>query len=78
MISGSPRERPGGDVADVVGGSSATVPTIQSFSLAALPGGAPGTVQPSSPDSKDVEPSPVETTMSSTKTPWRWTMSSLA
>ena len=63
------------------GGASAAVPTIQSFSLGAVPGGAPGTVQPSSvfpSSSKDVVPSPVETSMSSTKTPGNWKRSSLA
>ena len=60
---------------------SATVPTNQSFGLGWLPAGAPGTVQPSktSPSSsKEVVPSPVELTMSSTNSPFRWTTSSLA
>ena len=62
-------------------GVSAAVPTIQSLPLGALPAGAPGTVQPSivSPSfSNDVVPAPVETTMSSTKTPCFWKRSSLA
>ena len=62
-------------------GVSAAVPTIQSLPLGALPAGAPGTVQPSivSPSfSNDVVPVPVETTMSSTKTPCFWKRSSLA
>ena len=51
--------------------------TIQSFALAPLPDGAPLTAQPSSPASKDVLPSPVDTTTSSTKTPNPWTAQSL-
>ena len=42
-----------------VGGVSADVPTIQSFSFGSLPAGAPGTVQPSSvspSSSNEVEP----------------------
>ena len=57
------------------------VPTVQSFVLPGLPAGAPGTVQPSSvspSSSNEVLPSPVEVVMSSMKTPWVWTTSSLA
>src|SRR4051812_46948041 len=71
MISGS-RASDAAAIAPVVGGSSATVPTIQLFGLGALPGGGPPGVQPSnvSPSaSNDVVPCPVETTMSSTNTP---------
>ena len=62
-------------------GASARVATTQSLGLGALPGGAPGTVQPSSSlpsSSNDVDPSPVETTTSSTTTPLNWYRSSLA
>ena len=64
-----------------VKGPASGVPAIQSFAFGALPGGGPGTVQPSnvSPSaSNDVEPAPVETTMSSTMTPPNWNTSSPA
>ncbi len=62
-------------------GLSSVVATIQSLTLAMLPRGAPVTAQPSrgSPSaSKEVLPSPVETSMSSTATPGSWYTSSLA
>ena len=61
-------------------GTSAAVPTFQSFSLGGVPAGGPGTVQPSSvlPSfSNDVEPAPPGPTMSSTTTPRCWIVSSL-
>ena len=48
------------------------------LALAALPGGGPVIAQPSRPVSNEVLPSPVETTMSSTKTPMPWVAQSLA
>ena len=59
-------------------GNPPAVVRTKSFVFAALPGGAPVTVQPSVPVSKDVVPAPVETTMSSTKTPKPWVAQSLA
>jgi hypothetical protein len=71
MISGS-RASEAAASAPVVGGSSATVPISQVLGLGSLPGGGPPAVQPSSGSpsaSNEVLPSPVDTTMSSTKTP---------
>ena len=65
----------------MVGGPIAAVPTVQSLALPGDPAGGPATLQPfigSAPGSKEVLPSPVDTTMSSTKTPGSWTTSSLA
>jgi len=59
-------------------GNPAGVVRVKSFELGALPGGAPGVVHPSIPVSKEVVPSPVETSMSSTKTPRPWVAQSLA
>jgi hypothetical protein len=56
-------------------------PAIRSFSLIALPSGAPGTAQPSSvspSSSKLVSPAVPGTSMSSMNTPFVWTVSSLA
>src|SRR4029450_6220248 len=46
--------------------------TIHVLKFGALPAGASCGVQPSSPLSKDVVPSPVETSMSSANTPSPW------
>src|SRR4029453_367177 len=51
--------------------------TIHVLKFGALPAGASCVVQPSLPLSKDVVPSPVETSMSSTKTPSPWKAQSL-
>ena len=59
-------------------GNPAAVVRLKSLALGALPGGAPGTLHPSSPASNEVVPSPVETSMSSTKTPRPWNDQSLA
>src|SRR3990172_1606732 len=50
-------------------GKPAAVVRIQSFGFGELPSGAPGAVQPSMPVSNEVEPSPVDTSMSSTNAP---------
>jgi hypothetical protein len=71
MISGSRASDPAAR-SPVLGGKSSTVPTIQVFGLAGLPGGGPPGTQPSSgspSSSNDVVPWPVETTTSSTKAP---------
>jgi hypothetical protein len=59
-------------------GNPAAVVRLKSLVLGELPGGAPGVVHPSVPVSKEVVPSPVETSMSSTKTPRPWVAQSLA
>ena len=58
-------------------GKPAGVVRVKSFAFAALPAGWPGIDQPSRLVSNEVEPSPVETSMSSTKTPRPWVDQSL-
>src|SRR5215218_11415631 len=73
MISGCRANEPS-TMSPVDGGSSAVVPAIQSLALPGLPSGGPATVQPSNvfpSSSNDVVPSPVDTTTSSTTTPWK-------
>ena len=68
-------------VVPIGSGASAAPPMIPLFSLPGLPSGGPDAAQPSngSPSSsKEVEPSPVDTSMSSTTTPLSWKRSSLA
>ena len=63
------------------GGGGISVAGIHVFGFGWLPSGASGVVQPSrvSPSSSnDVEPAPVDTTMSSMPTPVPWTQQSLA
>jgi hypothetical protein len=60
-------------------GNPVAVVNSQSFALGAVPGGGPETSQPPvSPPSNEVEPSPVETVMSSTKAPSPCVAQSLA